>query len=204
MRTIAVTAVLIVLGSARAAQSQPKVDVPLSIDYATLSEALKRSVYTDSGRAQLWNGSDLCQYLYAGHPSFSRAGGRVKLESDGTLTIGVAVGSACLSPIQWKGIIETESEPYVSGKVLKLRVADINLLLVIRRHLRIFGSTLRSRPAAEKAAIVASFLGRFGAALEQGRITLPIHRVFPLADAPAAHRMMQASEHFGKIVLRVE
>ncbi len=128
MRIIAVTAVLIVLVSARAAQSQPKVDVPLSIDYATLSEELKRSVYADNGRAQLWNGSDLCQYLYAEHPSFSRAGGRLKLETDGTLSIGVAVGSACLSPIQWNGIIETESEPYVAGKVLKLRVTDINLL----------------------------------------------------------------------------
>ncbi len=88
--------------------------------------------------------------------------------------------------------------------LMKGAQTEINLLLVLRRHLRIFGSTLRSRPAAEKAAIVASFLERFGTALEQGRITLPIHRVFPLADAPAAHRMMQASEHFGKIVLRVE
>ena len=124
---LVLTAVLIVLVSARAAYSQPKVDVPLSIDYATLSEALKRSVYTDNGRARLWNGSDLCQYLYAEHPSFSRAGGRLKLESDGTLSIGVAVGSTCLSPIQWNGIIETESEPYVAGDVLKLRVTDINL-----------------------------------------------------------------------------
>jgi len=88
--------------------------------------------------------------------------------------------------------------------LMKGAQAEINLLLVLRRLLRIFGSTLRSRPAAEKAAIVASFLEHFGAALEQGRIALPIHRVFPLADAPAAHRMMQASEHFGKIVLRVE
>jgi putative PIG3 family NAD(P)H quinone oxidoreductase len=88
--------------------------------------------------------------------------------------------------------------------LMKGAQAEINLLLVLRRLLRIFGSTLRSRPAAEKAAIVVSFLERFGAALEQGRIALPIHRVFPLADAPAAHRMMQASEHFGKIVLRVE
>ncbi len=51
----------------------------------------------------------------------------MKLETDGTLSIGVAVGSACLSPIQWNGIIETESEPYVAGNMLKLRVNDINL-----------------------------------------------------------------------------
>ncbi len=88
--------------------------------------------------------------------------------------------------------------------LMKGAQAEINLLLVLRRRLRIFGSTLRSRPTQEKAAIVASFLERFGDALEQGRIKPPIHKVFPVADAPAAHRMMQASEHFGKIVLRVE
>ena len=88
--------------------------------------------------------------------------------------------------------------------LMKGAQAEINLLAVLRRHLRIFGSTLRSRPAAEKAAIVASFLQRFGDALERGQIKPPIHQVFPLAEAAAAHRMMQASEHFGKIVLRVE
>jgi NADPH:quinone reductase-like Zn-dependent oxidoreductase len=40
-------------------------------------------------------------------------------------------------------------------------------------------------------------------ALESGRLRPPIHQVLPLADAREAHRMMQASEHFGKIVLRV-
>ncbi len=128
MREVITTiALLVVLVTARAAMAQPTVDVPLTIDYATLSAALKRSVYTDNGRAQFWNGADLCQYLYAEHPVFSRAGSRVKLETDGTLSIGVAVGSRCLSPIEWNGIIEAESEPYVAGHLLKFRVADINL-----------------------------------------------------------------------------
>jgi tumor protein p53-inducible protein 3 len=80
--------------------------------------------------------------------------------------------------------------------------AEIDLGLVLRRHVRIFGSTLRSRPAAEKSEIVAAFLARFGAALEAGRLCPPIYKTLPASDAPQAHRIMQASEHFGKIILR--
>ena len=79
--------------------------------------------------------------------------------------------------------------------------AELDLMAVLRRHLQIYGSTLRTRPATEKQEIVAAFLKRFGAALEAGRLRPPIYRVIPATDAPTAHRMMQASEHFGKIVL---
>jgi putative PIG3 family NAD(P)H quinone oxidoreductase len=82
--------------------------------------------------------------------------------------------------------------------------AEIDLAAVLRRHLKIFGSTLRMRPAAEKAQIVAGFLAQFGSALEAGRLRPPIYKVVPAADAPTAHRMMQASEHFGKIILKFD
>ncbi len=82
--------------------------------------------------------------------------------------------------------------------------AELDLMAVLRRHLRIFGSTLRTQPAAEKQEIVAAFLKRFGAALEAGRLRPPIYKVLPASDASAAHRMMQASEHFGKIILRFD
>ncbi|HYB92271.1 MAG TPA: NAD(P)H-quinone oxidoreductase, partial [Candidatus Binataceae bacterium] len=48
--------------------------------------------------------------------------------------------------------------------------AEIDLAQVVRRHLKIYGSTLRARPAAEKAEIVSAFLARFGAALDAGRL----------------------------------
>jgi NADPH2:quinone reductase len=79
--------------------------------------------------------------------------------------------------------------------------AEIDLGTLLRRHLRIYGSTLRSRPSVEKAKIVAGFLARFGAALDAGRIRPPVYKSVPARDAARAHRMMQASEHFGKIVL---
>lgn len=87
--------------------------------------------------------------------------------------------------------------------LMKGAKAEIDLTTVLRRHLRIIGSTLRSRPAAEKAEIVTAFLSRMRPALEAGRMRPSIYKVLPLAEAAEAHRIMAASAHFGKIVLRV-
>jgi putative PIG3 family NAD(P)H quinone oxidoreductase len=81
--------------------------------------------------------------------------------------------------------------------------SELNLGLLVAKRLGILGSTLRARPVAEKAAIVAGFRGRFGKALEQGGLDPVVDRVLPLEQAAEAHRAMKASEHFGKIVLRV-
>jgi putative PIG3 family NAD(P)H quinone oxidoreductase len=81
--------------------------------------------------------------------------------------------------------------------------AEIPLGTLLMRRLRVIGSTLRTRSVEDKAALVAAFLDRFGEDLEAGRIRPTIHQVFPLGEAPAAHRLMKASDHFGKIVFRV-
>jgi putative PIG3 family NAD(P)H quinone oxidoreductase len=81
--------------------------------------------------------------------------------------------------------------------------AELNLGVLVAKRAQILGSTLRARPVAEKAAIVAGFLVRFGAALEAGRLDPIVDRVLPLEQVAEAHRAMKASEHFGKIVLRV-
>ncbi len=80
---------------------------------------------------------------------------------------------------------------------------EIPLGVLLARRLKVIGSTLRTRSAGQKAAIVAAFRTRFGADFDAGRIRPVIHRVFPLADAPEAHRMLKASSHFGKVVLRI-
>lgn len=81
--------------------------------------------------------------------------------------------------------------------------AEINLGALLARRLQLIGSTLRARPVEEKAELVRAFLERFGADLEKGAIAPVVDRVLPLAEAAEAHRAMKASEHFGKIVLRV-
>jgi NADPH2:quinone reductase len=87
--------------------------------------------------------------------------------------------------------------------LMKGAKAELDLAVVLRRQLRILGSTLRTRPAPEKAEIVAAFLARFGDALRAGKLRPPIYKIIPVADASEGHRMMQASEHFGKIVLQI-
>jgi putative PIG3 family NAD(P)H quinone oxidoreductase len=79
--------------------------------------------------------------------------------------------------------------------------AELNLGALLVRRLSVMGSTLRTRSLAEKAAIVAGFRTRFGADLEAGRIRPVVDTVLPFARAGDAHRLLQASEHFGKVVL---
>jgi NADPH:quinone reductase-like Zn-dependent oxidoreductase len=81
--------------------------------------------------------------------------------------------------------------------------AEINLAALLTRRLQVIGSTLRARSDAEKAAIVAGFRARFGDALDAGRIRPVVDSVLPLEQVADAHRRVQASEHFGKVVLRV-
>ena len=81
--------------------------------------------------------------------------------------------------------------------------AEIPLGVLLMRRLKVIGSTLRTRSVSQKGAIVRAFLERFGAEFEAGKIRPVIHRVFPLEQAPDAHRMLKASTHFGKIILRV-
>ena len=81
--------------------------------------------------------------------------------------------------------------------------AEIGLAPLLMGRLQLIGSTLRARPVDEKAAIVAAFQARFGPALERGEIRPIIDRVLPLDQVGEAHRAIEASEHFGKIVLRV-
>ncbi len=81
--------------------------------------------------------------------------------------------------------------------------AEINLAALLMKRLHVIGSTLRARPTTEKAAIVHAFMERFGDALAAGRIRPVIDRVLPLDQAGEAHRIVQSSVHFGKVVLRV-
>jgi tumor protein p53-inducible protein 3 len=79
---------------------------------------------------------------------------------------------------------------------------DLNVNALLSKRQQIIGSTLRARSVEEKAAIVASFIARFGDDLRAGRIRPVIDRIFDLADASDAHAAMK-QDHFGKIALRV-
>jgi putative PIG3 family NAD(P)H quinone oxidoreductase len=81
--------------------------------------------------------------------------------------------------------------------------AEINLALLLQKRVTLIGSTLRVRPVEEKAEIVEAFLARFGDALAKGALRPIVDRVLPLSEAQTAHDILQASTHFGKVVLQV-
>jgi putative PIG3 family NAD(P)H quinone oxidoreductase len=81
--------------------------------------------------------------------------------------------------------------------------AELDLRSVLSKRLSILGSTLRPRPVEEKASIIRLFEHEALPHFASGRIVPLIHRVYPLEQAADAHRAMESSEHFGKLVLRV-
>lgn len=83
------------------------------------------------------------------------------------------------------------------------KVEAFDLTAVMLRRLTITGSTMRPRTAAQKAAIAQSLLTKVWPKLEDGSVAPVIHATFPLAEAAAAHRLIESSEHTGKIMLTV-
>ncbi len=81
--------------------------------------------------------------------------------------------------------------------------AEIDLGLLLRKRAALLATSLRARPTAEKAAIVAAVREHVWPLAAAGRVRPVVDRVLPMADAAEAHRVVAASEHVGKVVLRV-
>jgi NADPH2:quinone reductase len=96
----------------------------------------------------------------------------------------------------------------LDGRLVQIAFQDgseirVDLLPIMVKRLTLTGSTLRPRSVAEKGAIAAALKDKVWPLLEAGRVKPVIHKVFPLAEAAAAHRLMESSAHIGKIVLAV-
>ena len=76
---------------------------------------------------------------------------------------------------------------------------DINALL--RKSAAIIATSLRSRPAAEKGAIVAAVREHVWPLIEAGQVKPIVYKTYPLAQAAAAHRDLEASAAIGKLLL---
>ena len=156
--------------------SATEVIIPLSIDDFTLTEALKHQVYDGpSGRAQIWAGSDKCQYLHAHRPRFERTNGVLVLATDADLSLGLAVAGKCLTPITWSGIVEIALQPYVAADLaIKFHVTNLNLY----------------NSAHEKTVLLRGFdliKGHLGPRLEDFSYDLraPLHQLEDLIQAAA-------------------
>ena len=80
---------------------------------------------------------------------------------------------------------------------------EVDLLPLMLKRLTITGSTMRPRPVAFKAAIARKLEEKVWPLIEAGTLKPVLHQTFPLAEAAAAHRLMESSSHVGKIVLTV-
>ena len=93
---------------------------------------------------------------------------------------------------------------HVSIAVQRGASAEIPLFEIMRRRLTLTGSTLRPRSAAFKALVADEILRSVWPQVAEGRLKPAIDRVFPFAEAADAHRRMEAGDHVGKIVLKME
>ncbi len=83
------------------------------------------------------------------------------------------------------------------------KAESLDLLTIMTKRLVVTGSTMRPRTAAQKGAIATSLRDKVWPLLEAGTVAPVIQATFPLAQAAEAHRMMEASDHIGKIMLTV-
>jgi putative PIG3 family NAD(P)H quinone oxidoreductase len=96
----------------------------------------------------------------------------------------------------------------VEGRIVVISLlggarAEVNFGMVLSKRLTITGSTLRIRSVAQKAMVAVAVRKNIWPLLAAGRARPIIHATFPLAEASAAHALMETSNHIGKIVLTV-
>jgi NADPH:quinone reductase len=78
---------------------------------------------------------------------------------------------------------------------------DVDLLPIMLKRLTLTGSTLRPRTVAQKAEIARELEAKVWPLLSAGKCRPRVYATFPLAEAAAAHRMLESSIHTGKIIL---
>ncbi len=80
---------------------------------------------------------------------------------------------------------------------------EIDLGLLFRKRIRLEGSSLRSRTAEEKAALLAALEKHLWGDFTSGALKSVLHKVLPMAQVEEAHRILRDRENIGKVVLTV-
>jgi putative PIG3 family NAD(P)H quinone oxidoreductase len=94
------------------------------------------------------------------------------------------------------------------GRLVQIAVQQgaettVNLARIMQKRLTVTGSTMRPRPVAEKGVIAKELREQVWPLLESGAVKVLVDRVFPLAEAAAAHRYLESGAHVGKVILSV-
>ncbi|MFC4066895.1 NAD(P)H-quinone oxidoreductase [Actinoplanes subglobosus] len=82
------------------------------------------------------------------------------------------------------------------------RTAELDLGKLMAKRGRVSSTSLRARPAADKARIVAGVRDQVWPLVAAGLVKPVVHSTFPLSEAAAAHELMESGDHFGKILLQ--
>jgi NADPH:quinone reductase-like Zn-dependent oxidoreductase len=80
---------------------------------------------------------------------------------------------------------------------------ELDMGKLMMKRLRVIGSTLRARPLVEKKTVMAELERYVWPKLADGSLSPQVDRVFPIAEADAAHALMASDETKGKVVLKV-
>ena len=113
-------------------------------------------------------------------------------------------------------ILDVVGGPYVErnikaarhdGRIVQIAFAlgskvAIDLMPIMLKRLTYTGSTLRTRPDAFKAQVARDLVEKVWPKIAEGTIRPSTFKVFPLAEAAQAHRLMESAGHSGKILLR--
>lgn len=110
--------------------------------------------------------------------------------------LGGAMMGRCLPYMQRGG-------RWIMIATLAGNMTEVDLKNIYVRNIRIIGSTLRSRTPQVKAQILASLVRDIWPKVELGYVKPTIYRILPMAEAEAAHAILQRGESVGKVVLRV-
>jgi len=79
--------------------------------------------------------------------------------------------------------------------------AELDLGMLMAKRASVIATTLRSRPEAEKAAICAEVVEHVWPLVTAGQVRPVVHTSLPLAEAAAAHALLESSDHVGKVLL---
>jgi len=166
-----------------------------------LCAARGHEVFTTAGTAAK---CQACERLGAAHAINYREEDFVEVVKQETGGQGVDV---ILDMVGGDYIQRNISAAAVWGRIVNIAyqsgtTATVNFGPVLMKRLSLLATTLRSRTNAEKGVLRDAVLREVWPLIEAGKLKPVIDRLFPLADAQAAHQRMTKSEHIGKILLQ--
>ncbi len=97
----------------------------------------------------------------------------------------------------------------VNGRVVIIGMqggvkAEFNIATLLGKRGAVLATSLRARPAAEKATIVAGVREHVVPLIEDGSVRIIVDRTLPMTEAATAHQVVEDSEHVGKVLLEVK